>query len=158
MRLPNVKPGLAKSVRVHPATVLVDPSFVEALVDDASARHAAAVAIYRRLVVQYRSEQVLLVATSLSLHAVPRHTRRSLLAPIAGVHVARRYRRAARRITAIDFIDAEFAALLVLLRREKISRVASFDPRFTAIDIELEQDVGMTEISLAGGDDQSNAA
>ena len=158
MKLPQTKSLGMHLPRMNPATVLVDPTFVEALVDPTSSRHEAASAMYRRLVEQYRSERVLLVATAPSLHLVPRETRRSLLAPVTAVHVAQRYRWAARRITAMDTTDVEFTTLLVLLRREKIHRIATFDPRFAATDVDVEQVPTTAATSGDGGDDQSNAA
>jgi predicted nucleic acid-binding protein len=142
---------------MNPPSVLLDTTFIAALVDPTAAEHEAASLVYRRLVEQYRNEQVLLVATSPSLRSQPREVVRALLAPVAGVHVAQRYRRAATRVSAIDKTDTEFATLLVLLRREKIARIASFDRRFDAIDIVVETRMPATAPS-AGSGDQSSAA
>lgn len=136
-----------KLPKLNPPTVFIDASFVRALTDPTSAHHVAATTIYRSLVEQFRDERVLLVAAEATLSAVPRPIRATLLAPIAKAHVAGRFRSAAVRMLdtaggSIErglAVDLDFATQLVLLQRERIERVATFDTRFEQYEVTIEQ-------------------
>lgn len=134
--------------KLNPPTVYIDATFLRSLVDPKSPRHADATMIYRDLVHQFRDERILLVAADTTLGEFSRPVRTTLLAPIAKVHVALSYGSAgahmidtATQSVADDdlAIDVEFATQLVLLQRERIERVASFDARFERYDITVEQ-------------------
>jgi predicted nucleic acid-binding protein len=77
------------------------------------------------------------VATADHLAAVPEEQRRSLLAAVATLHIAGQHRRAATRTVAENDIDLDLATTLVMLERERIRRVVTFDARFDAYDVEL---------------------
>ncbi len=147
--------------KLNPPTVYIDSTFLRSLVDPTSPRHGDATAIYRHLVQEFRDERVLLVAAHTTLGEFSRPVRTSLLAPIAKVQVALSYGSAGAQMIAAathsvaddDFaIDVEFATQLVLLQRERIARVASFDARFERYDVTIEQ------VTVATGPgDYSNA-
>jgi predicted nucleic acid-binding protein len=147
--------------KLNPPTVYLDATFVRSLVDSTSPRHADATLIYRDLVHEFREERVLLVAAHTTLGEFSRPVRTSLLAPVARVHVALSYRSAGAQVLATTThdvpddgvaIDVEFATQLVLLQRERIGRVASFDTRFERYEISIEQVAAPT-----GRGDHSNA-
>ena len=151
---------MPKMPKMNPPTVYVDATFLRSLVDATSPRHADATMIYRDLVHQFREERALLVAAHTTLVEYSRSARTTLLAPIAKVHVAPSYRSAAAHMIAPTApgaddnlaIDIEFAMQLVLMQRERIGRVASFDARFGRFDITVEQVTVLT-----GSNDYSNA-
>lgn len=119
--------------RLDPPKVLLDRTFLAALTDPLDPNHERARLTYLRLLDEYEAEQVLLVATS---DAAEPGLRRTLLAPVDVLHVAGQHRRAATR-TRAD-LPADLAVDAVLCHRERIRRIATFDPRWAAFDVDLE--------------------
>jgi len=124
---------------VNPPMVLLERSFVAALVDPADPAHAVAARCYLDLVAEFARDERLLTVTS--------DTRRefgdaieSLLAPATTLHVAGQERHAAEHVSLDgvgDDADADLALNLVLLRRHRIASVATFDERYAAFDVEV---------------------
>ena len=124
---------------LDPPTVLLERSFVAALVDPADARHAAAARCYLDLVAEFTRDERLLTVTS--------DTRRafgdaigSLLDPATTLHVAGQERHAAEHVALDGVGDADHADLalnLVLLHRHRIATVATFDERYDAFEVEV---------------------
>jgi len=124
---------------VNPPTVLLERSFVAALLDPTDPEHAAAAQCYLDLVAEFSRDERLLTVTS--------DTRRefgeaigSLLAPATTLHVAGQERHAAEHV-ALDGVGddahADLALNLVLLHRHRIASVATFDERYAAFDVEV---------------------
>lgn len=115
--------------------VLLDDSFVNALLATDVAAHADACALYGQLVDNYAAGRDRLFALSTVLGDVPQEFRRNALAPVETVHVAEQHRAAAREITAQ--ISPQTALSMVMLRRERMSAVATatheFDPLHTEV-------------------------
>jgi predicted nucleic acid-binding protein len=119
---------------VNPPTVLLERSFVAALVDAGSPHHRQARDCYLSLVDEFTADRRLLAITSDTRNEFARAPR-GLLHPATTLHVAGQERHAARRVDGVD--DADLALNLVLVRRHKIAAVATFDPRYLAYDIDV---------------------
>ncbi len=122
-----------KSARPKARSVLLDASFVNALLATDSADHVGAVALYETLVDRYQSGLDRLFALSTVLGDLPREFRRQALAPVLMVRVARQHRRAAERVTAAA--TPEIALSLVMMRRERIRTVATAVSAFDELDV-----------------------
>lgn len=127
---------------MDPPKVLLEQSFLHALVETAHQHHAEAVERYRRLVDRYQREEVLLVAVAEHLGPFDHHhhdglRRHGVLAPVDGLHVAFQHRRATRRAARNVDHDLDLALTLVMCERHKIRRVATFDQRFAQFDLDL---------------------
>lgn len=120
--------------RLDPPKVLLDRSFLTALTTHDDPNRERARTTYQRLLDEYEAEQVLLVA--LSTDIVDRGLLRTLLAPVDVLHVAGQHRRAASRASAD--LPADLAVAAVLCHRDRIHRIATFDPRWAAFDVDLE--------------------
>jgi hypothetical protein len=126
-------------VSLDPPTVLLERTFVAALLDPAGPGHAAAARCYLDLVAEFTRDERLLTVTS--------DTRRefgdaigSLLDPATTLHVAGQERHAAEHVRVDGVGDEDHADLalnLVLLRRHRIGAVATFDDRYRAFDVEV---------------------
>lgn len=126
-----------------PPSLLVDWTFIEALVDPAHERRDDAHRQYHHLLHAYERHELRLRARHDHLdragervggwHAAP--AARALLAPVARIHVAGQHRRAATRLDLPFAVDDDVAVTLVVLRRERITRIATFHPVFDAIDL-----------------------
>jgi predicted nucleic acid-binding protein len=119
-----------------PPTVLLDRSFLEALTDPELDGHSYACSCYARLLDEYEANRIRVRARSDHLVDIDRQQHRDLLAPIETIHVARQFRRQARRLG--DVYSPDLAVTLVVMRRESIERIATFDPFFDTIEITLE--------------------
>ena len=118
-----------------PPSVLLDRTFVEALtLLEHGSRHEAHTT-YARLVDGHERHELRIRARHDHLALVPAPLRNALLAPVAAIHVARQHRRQAARLELPFELDPDTAVTLVVLRREGISRVASFDPVFEQLDL-----------------------
>jgi len=115
--------------------VLLDDSFVNALLATDVAEHADACALYGQLVDNYAAGRDRLFALSTVLGDVPHEFRRNALAPVETVHVAEQHRSAAGEITAP--ISPQTALSLVMLRRERIDAVATATHEFDPLQTEV---------------------
>jgi predicted nucleic acid-binding protein len=116
---------------MNPPSVFLDDSFLAAVAHVDDDNHEAAVAKYRELVDDFVGQRCLLVGRADQLAAVDN---RDLFAPIDKLHVARQHRNAASELVARTAVDLDDAITLVLLRRFRIRKVASFSGRFTNFD------------------------
>jgi len=122
---------------LNPPTVLLDRTFIDALVSPDHPRHEHAVAAYRDLIDEFEANHRLLAATSPHLAEVPPDVRSALLAPVTSLRVAHQHRSAAERVRPPAGTDPDFAGVLVVLHRHRIRTVATFDPRFGDFDLDL---------------------
>jgi predicted nucleic acid-binding protein len=121
-----------------PPTVLLDRSFLGALVDPEHPDRPAAVATYTELLDCYQRNELRLRARFDHLaatHPSGHDGRDPLLAPVETIHVAGQHRRAAERLRLPVAVDPDAAITLVLLRREHITAIATFDPALAAFDL-----------------------
>lgn len=116
-------------------TTLLDRSFLLALAGREHPWHDVAADAYRELVDRYECNRVILLARDDHL-AELQQLRSSMLAPVEVLHVAAQHRHAADEVLA-PFDDPDLAVTLVLLRREKICSIATFDRRFAAVDVDV---------------------
>lgn len=114
-------------------SVLLDRTFVLALLATDDPAHASAKRIYARLVDRYEDGDDLLFAASTVLQDVPREFRSVTLAPVLTLWVAHQHRAAARRVR--DSVTPEVAIELVLLQRERIRTVATASAVFDRYDV-----------------------
>ena len=124
--------------RMNPPTVLLERSFVAALLDPADPEHEVAARCYLDLVAAFGRDERLLAVTSDTRRRFGAATD-ALLAPATTLHVAGQERHAAEhvRIDGVGETHAELALNLVVLHRHKIATVATFDPRYRDFDIEV---------------------
>jgi hypothetical protein len=115
--------------------VLLDDSFVNALLATDAPEHADACVLYGRLVDNYERGRDRLFALSTVLGDVPREFRRSALAPVETAHVAAQHHAAARTLNAPA--TAMAALSLAMMRRERIGTVATATHEFEAFDVEI---------------------
>jgi hypothetical protein len=116
--------------------VLLDDSFVNALLATDVPQHGDACALYGQLVDNYQSGRDRLFALSTVLGDVPREFRRNALAPVETMHVADQHRSAAA--TLVAGLSSPWIALsLVMIRRERITTVATATHAFDAFEIEV---------------------
>jgi predicted nucleic acid-binding protein len=125
-------------VALTPSTVLLDRSFLMALVDPGHPERAAAAATYAELLDCYQRNELRLRARADHLAATHPNgdTRRDpLFAPVETIDVAGQHRRAARRLRLPVAVDPDTAITLVLVRRERIGAIATFEPVLAAFDL-----------------------
>lgn len=122
-----------KSAKPKVRSVLLDASFVNALLATDSPDHVGGVALYETLVDRYQSGLDRLFALSTVLGDLPKEFRRQALAPVVMVRVARQHRRAALRVTPAA--SPEIALSLVMMRRERIHTVATAVAAFDELDV-----------------------
>jgi hypothetical protein len=122
-----------------PPTVLVERTFLDALAaphhdrgDEVRARYLELVAAYERRELRLRARH-----DHLAEHHVD--IRRRLFAPIEAIHVATQFRRQATRLEVpaemAGHVDHDLAVTLVVIRRERIGRVASLLPVFDLLHL-----------------------
>lgn len=120
----------ARHVTGKPVTVLLDGTFLSALTDPFSPDHDTARTLYVGLVHDYSHHRARLVACSEVLDAerlAPgRMPADDILAPVERLVVSASHRLAASRTAAP--ISAALALTLVIVHREQIDLVATFDP------------------------------
>lgn len=134
---------------MDPPKVLLEATFLDAVVDPEHPRHDDCVAAYRELVGQYELEQVLLVAVSDHLRAIDHphglttgekvkwflhRPRVGLFAPVDPLYVGAQHRRAAAA-TKVD--DPTVALTLVMCSRYGVRRVATLHEAYEAFDLDL---------------------
>lgn len=135
-----------------PPTVLLDHSFLQALSDPTHPDHPAAAATYHELLHTYRRNEVRLRARADHLtaaHPAGEQGRNTLFAPVEPIHVAGQHRRAARRLQLPVEVQPDVAITLVLLRRERITAVATFDPVMAEFDVVVLPGVAVDHCSPA---------
>jgi predicted nucleic acid-binding protein len=122
---------------VTPPSVLVDATFLEALTNPASASGAVARETYASLIDAYERHELRL--RSRADHLQPFSAdRRTLFAPIETMSVARQYVRAAEDVRRSLGVGGDAAITLVMMKRERIRRIATFDPVFAEFaDVEV---------------------
>jgi predicted nucleic acid-binding protein len=123
--------------RLDPPKVLLDSTFIAALVNHDEPFHRDAVAEYADLLDRYEREEVLLAATSDSLHGMAPNLRAALFAPVEELRIAEQHRNASLNVFGPSAEDPDFATLLVLVHREGVDAVASFDARFDRLDVQV---------------------
>lgn len=123
--------------------VLLDRSFVLALLATDDPAHAPAKRIYSTLVDRYEDGDDVLFAASTVLQGVPREFRSVTLAPVATLWVAHQHRVAARRVR--DSVTPEVAIELVLLQRERIRTIATASPIFERYELTVLRADAMLE-------------
>jgi predicted nucleic acid-binding protein len=119
---------------MNPPSYLLDLSFLIALADSADVNHEDAEAIYRSLLDDFVQQRCLLVARADHLEAV---ANTDLFAAIDKLHVARQHRNAAAEIVEKTGVGLDRAITLVLIRRCRIRKVASFDQGLVRYDIDV---------------------
>lgn len=124
--------------RLTPPTVLLERSFLVALADPAHPQGEQAAGIYRDLIERARRNERRLRARAdhLADAAASPEIRRTMFAPIESIHVASQHHRAAHRLDVPVAVDHDVALTLVLLRRERIAEVATFEPVLTEFDLQ----------------------
>ena len=118
-----------------PPSVLLDDSFLAALFDPSHESAGVAHERYAELVSQYEGHEIRLRARHDHLGQTPPGARRSFLAPVETVYVAGQHRRAAKRLELPFEAEPDEAVTLVIMRREQITRIASFRPVFELLDV-----------------------
>ncbi|MEO6124894.1 MAG: hypothetical protein ABIR32_14410 [Ilumatobacteraceae bacterium] len=112
--------------------ILIDGGFVAALVDDDHSLHAAAIEIYGYLIDEFQANRMRLFSPSTVLRTCSRDVRRSTLAPVETMWVARQHRTAAKHVTAPS---ADVAIVMVLLQRERCRGLATTDAFYDQFDL-----------------------
>jgi hypothetical protein len=107
-----------------PVVVFLDGSLLRAIVDESSPDHEQATARYTALLGRYLADEIRLVGRRDHLDAVDPAARATLLAPVAGAHVAAQYRRQAARLQ-LPGRTPEDVLTLVTARRERASEVVT---------------------------------
>ncbi|MEI6402874.1 MAG: hypothetical protein WCP59_11860 [Actinomycetota bacterium] len=121
-----------------PPTVLLDRSFLDALVDPGHPDRPVAAAAYTELLDCYQRNELRLRARVDHLaatHPSGDVGRNPLFAPVETIPVAGQHRRAAQRLRLPVAVGPDAAITLVLLRREHITAIATFDPAMAAFDL-----------------------
>lgn len=129
--------------------VLLDRTFVLALLAGDDPAHASAMRIYSTLVDRYEDGDDVLFAASTVLQGVPREFRSVTLAPVATLWVAHQHRVAARRVR--DSVTPEVAIELVLLQRERIRTIATASPVFDRYELTVLRADAMPESAVPAG-------
>jgi predicted nucleic acid-binding protein len=119
---------------MNPPSILLDHTFLVAVADASDDNHDEAIAIYHMLIDDFVEQRCLLVARADHLTAVANP---DLFASIDTLHVARQHRTAAADLVARTGTGIDEAITLVLIHRNRIRRIASFDERLAAYDIEI---------------------
>lgn len=112
---------------LDPPGVLLERSFLHALVDHAGDRFDDGRRVFLDLLEAYEREEQLLYVLQpdrVDLLARADHAA-ALLAPTTTLRIAGQHRRAAQRMS----IDADTAVVLVMMDRYRIATVATFDER-----------------------------
>jgi predicted nucleic acid-binding protein len=120
-----------------PPSVLLEGSFVFALAEPDSEWHAVARDLYPPLLDAFERNEIRLRALSVDIERHPQ-LRRTLFAPAEVIHVAPQHHRAAARLADAEGITVDTALAVVLMQRERIRRIATFDPWFSTLeDVEV---------------------
>jgi predicted nucleic acid-binding protein len=123
---------------MDPPSYLLDKSFLVALADVDDPNHDEAKELYRGLIDDFVAQRCLLVARADHLAQVDSQ---QLFAATDKLHVARQHRNAAEKMVETFGIEMDLAITLVLVRRYKLRKVATFDDRFAGYDVTLIEPV-----------------
>lgn len=115
--------------------VMLDESFIDALLATDAPQHTAACELYSRLVDRYQAGTDRLYALSTVLGELPTEFRRNALAPVLRLNVARQHRSAAARMGAE--LSPSTALTLVMMRRERVRTVAAASHAFDGLAIDV---------------------
>jgi predicted nucleic acid-binding protein len=137
---------------MNPPSTLLDVTFLAAVADTDHANHDEAVALYRTMVDDFVEQRCLLVARADHLAAVANP---DLFAPVDKLHVARQHRNAADELVRNTGVDFDEAITLVLVRRSKIRKIATFDERLTIYDIDILTSAARPTSSVAAESEPS---
>jgi predicted nucleic acid-binding protein len=134
--------------RIDPSKVLLDRSFMAAIVDESHPAHDECIELYRDLLDRFEREEILLVAVSTDLRDVERgpslttaqkaayflhRNHRGVFAPVDPLYVGGQHRRAARGVETADPADG---LTLVMCERHDIRRIAAATDAFDHFRIE----------------------
>ncbi|MBI4932599.1 MAG: hypothetical protein HY828_01900 [Actinobacteria bacterium] len=134
---------------MDPPKVLLEASFLQAVVSSEHPEHDTCTATYRDLLDQYERNEVLLVAVGDHLRTMDHgdqvttaervswflhRPRAGVFAPVDPLYVGFQHRRAADA-TPVD--DPEVALTLVMCDRHSVRRVATVDPAYLEYDLQL---------------------
>lgn len=121
-----------------PPTVLLDLSFLQALSTPAHVHHDLASREYAELLERYRRYERRLRVRDDHLDLVvgtDQLLRRGLFAPCESIHVAAQHHRGAKRLHLPVDVSHDTAVTLVVLRREHIDEIATFEPAMRSFDL-----------------------
>jgi predicted nucleic acid-binding protein len=122
---------------MDPPTVLLERSFVAALIDPGDPSHVVAGRCYLALIDEFAAGKRLLAVTS-DTRAEFADAPAGLLDPCDTLHVAGQERHAAASVQVDgpdDISQRDLALNLVLVRRHRLSAVATFDRRYDGFDV-----------------------
>ena len=120
-----------------PPSVLLDDSILAAVVDPDHPDASAAAEVFLELLDGYERHQIRLRARRDHLALFERSVRRTLLAPVQAIHVAGQHHRAAERLTLPAELAPDQRVTLVVMRRERIDRIATFHAAFATFDVQV---------------------
>ena len=123
-------------------SVLIDGTFLDALLDEGHLAHRQAKSLYGSLLDNYEAQRDMWFALSTVLDTFPTDVRRTALAPIATSRVARQHRSAAAKVAVLS---PDVALTLVMLRRERFKAVATAVDDYDDLTIEV---IKVTEVDL----------
>lgn len=141
---------------LDPPQVLLEHSFLAALIHLDDPNHVAAVTCYAELIDQYEDERILLKALDMDLADLDPESRmrHGLLAPVSTMFVAQQHRNA---VPGSLVTDPDLALTMIMVVWNKVRRIATFDARFDGFDVEvLPRPAAAPELDEAnavGGDD-----
>lgn len=121
---------------LDPPQVLLEHTFLTALVDLDDPDHHLAVTLYAELIDQFEAEEILLKALDIDLLDVDDEGRfrRTLLAPVSTMYVAQQHRNAVAHSLVTD---PDLALTMIMVVWNKVRTIATFDPRFGGFDVEV---------------------
>jgi predicted nucleic acid-binding protein len=108
---------------VNPPSVLLDHSFLAAVVDPDDPNHDDAAATFAALIDDFLAQKCLLVARRDHLSQLGRN---DLFAAVDKLHVARQHRNAAALVVDRTGVDLDEAITLVMIHRCRIRTVMTF--------------------------------
>ena len=120
-----------------PGTVLIDHSFLVALIDEEHPSHSDVVIRYRHLLDLYERGDVRLRARHDHLARLG-DGHDDLTAPVETIRVATQFRRQAQRLGLPFAVDDDTAVTFVVMRRESIDRIATLDPLYGQLELTLD--------------------
>ena len=146
---------------LDPPQVLLEHSFLAALVDLDDPNHVAAVTCYAELIDQYEDERILLKALDTDLDDLDPESRmrHRLLAPVSTMFVAQQHRNA---VPGSLVTDPDLALTMIMVVWNKVRRIATFDTRFDGFDVEVlprpAAEPERDDAGVGGDDGYSNPA
>lgn len=115
--------------------VMLDESFIHALLATDAPQHAGAAELYRTLVDRHQMGLDRLYALSPVLGDLPVEFRRNALAPVLKLNVARQHRNAAGQMSSA--FSPATTLTLVMMRRERVRTVATASHDYDALDLSV---------------------